>query len=106
MKNSILIFIFSIFTTLVYGQSNNTKMSKFGEFQDDWALIEIQGLFGFIDRHGFEVVKPTYEKISQFGEIHEDWARVEIDGMFGFIDKHGFMVVKPKYKMTNDIKPD
>ncbi len=35
-----------------------TKISKFGKFQDEWAKVEINGLFGFIDYKGNEVVSP------------------------------------------------
>ncbi|WP_177179752.1 WG repeat-containing protein [Cyclobacterium xiamenense] len=41
------------------------KIYQFGEFQEDWALVEIGGLFGFVDKDGNEVVKPVYEKMTK-----------------------------------------
>ena len=39
------------------------KIGAFGEYHENWALVEINGLLGFIDNEGNEIVKPKYEKV-------------------------------------------
>ena len=105
MKNTILILVMLIVSNLTHGQNNYDKISEFGQYNGDWALIESNGLLGFIDREGNEVVKPKYDKISEFGQYTGDWALVESNGLLGFIDREGNEIVKPKYdKIQNEGK--
>ena len=105
MKNTILILVMLIASNFTHGQSNYDKISEFGKYHGDWALVESNELFGFIDREGNEVVKPKYDKISEFGKYHRDWALVESNELLGFIDREGNEVVKPKYdKFQNEGK--
>ena len=57
MKNNIITFLFLISTIASFSQISYDKISKFGEYQDEWALVELDGLVGFIDREGKEVVE-------------------------------------------------
>lgn len=45
-----------------------------------WALVKINGKFGFIDRSGAEVISPKYDYIQPFDIIRSGWAKVKLDG--------------------------
>lgn len=64
-----------------------------------WVLVQNKdGLYGFIDSNGEEIVKPKYLKISRFGEIKQGWALVQNeDGLYGFINNDGDEIVEPQY---------
>lgn len=70
------------------------------EKPSDWIVVYASdGLMGYINSEGKEIVPPIYEKIHPFGEYKENWARVEtLDGLTGFIDSTGKTVVEPKYQ--------
>ena len=38
-------------------------ISTFGVYRDDWALVLKDGLYGFIDTDGLEVVSPKNKKL-------------------------------------------
>ena len=38
-------------------------ISAFGAYQKDWALVQKDGLYGFIDINGKEIVKAKYNEI-------------------------------------------
>jgi hypothetical protein len=63
MKRLHLIFVLLTVSLLTYGQNNYEKVSSYGEYQEKWALVEIEGLLGFIDQEGNEIIKTKYEKI-------------------------------------------
>ena len=89
----------------MYGQNDSRKVSPYGEYRGDWALIEVDGLFGFINREGKEIVPPKYSKISSYGVYMGDWAMVEVDGLLGFINREGKEIIPPKYeKIINNGK--
>ena len=105
MKKLFSLSTFLLIAFLSFGQTKYDKTSKFGEYQEKWALVETAGLLGFIDQEGNEIIKPQYEKISQFGEYQEKWALVETAGLLGFIDQEGNEIIKPQYeKIINDKK--
>lgn len=66
----------------------------------DWIVVYAEdGLMGYLNSQGKEIVPPLYENIHPFGEYKENWARVEIlGGLTGFIDSTGKTVVEPKYE--------
>ncbi len=79
MKNTILILVMLIVSNLTHGQNNYDKISEFGQYNGDWALVESNGLLGFIDREGNEVVKPKYDKIQNEGKLQgETEGKIEI----------------------------
>ncbi len=98
MKNLKLIIVLLTVSYFTYGQNKYDKVSSYGEFQENWALIERGGLLGFIDQKGNEIIKPRYEKILAFGQYQEKWALVEIGGLLGFIDREGKEIIKPQYE--------
>jgi len=67
-------------------------------------LVQKNGLLGFIDLFGIEVVEPKYDAISPFGNHMPEWALIEKDGLLGFIDKTGEEVVKPLYETIDGFK--
>jgi len=76
-----------------------TSFSK-TEKPSDWIVVYASdGLMGYLNSEGKEIVPPIYENIHPFGEYKENWARVEtLDGLTGFIDSTGKTVVEPKYE--------
>ena len=75
MKRIHLIIVLLLVSYFVYGQNKYDKISEFGQYNVDWALVESSGLLGFIDREGNEVIKPKYDKI-----INEKILKGEING--------------------------
>lgn len=70
------------------------------EKPSDWIVVYAEdGLMGYINSEGKEIVPPIYEKIHPFGEYKGNWARIEtLEGLTGFIDSTGKTVVEPKYE--------
>ena len=81
MKKISFIIVLLAVSLVSFGQSNYEKISSYGEYQENWALVEKGGLLGFIDLEGKETVKPQYTKIAQFGDYQEKWALVEKGGL-------------------------
>ena len=71
------------------------SIHAFNEYRKGWALVEKNGLFGFIDRSGAEVVPVVYSRISYFNEYTKGLALVERNGKKGFINRKGAEVVSP-----------
>lgn len=60
----------------------------------------INGLYGFIDSNGKEVVSPLYSKILPFNELDKNIALVKsITGTYGIIDNHGNIIVQTLYDL-------
>jgi len=106
------LFLLSVLTGsfTTYAQKKNEKFMAFvshaqikTEKSSDWIVVYASdGLMGYINSEGKEIVPPIYEKIHPFGEYKEDWARVEtLEGLSGFIDSTGKIVVEPKYEYIN-----
>ncbi|MDB4161665.1 WG repeat-containing protein [Bacteroidia bacterium] len=92
---TVSILILSI--SSLFGQGYD-DISDFGVYQNDWALVLKDGLYGFIDTTGTEIIEAVYDDISTFGVYRDDWALVLKDGLYGFIDTDGLEVVSPKNK--------
>lgn len=99
MKQAILVFLSVVSMSAGYSQSQYAKTYRYAVCQPNWAKVKTtNGLYGFIDRSGEEVVSPIYDKIFRFGEHRENWAMVRsITGLYGFIDNTGKEIVKPVY---------
>ena len=74
------------------------SISKYDKYRSGWALFYRNGLYGFIDQNGNEIVKPQYESIGSFGVYQSHWALVYKDGLYGFIDQKGNEILKPQYE--------
>jgi hypothetical protein len=85
----VLIFCLSIWTIVSNAQVKYDKVGQLGEFKNDWAIVQLDKKFGFINDKGEETIKPTYDKIGQFGEFKADWAAVLLNGKKGFINLDG-----------------
>ncbi|NDI97869.1 WG repeat-containing protein [Flavobacterium sp. LaA7.5] len=70
---------------------------KTSEAQPEWLQIQKDGLIGYIDESGKEIVPLVYNNIGTFGDYVEGWALVEKDGLLGFIDLLGEEIVPPQY---------
>ena len=57
---------------------------------EDWQTRR----WGFIDRHGNEVVPLVYERVHHFSE---GLAAIHVDGLYGYIDIHGNVVIPPRF---------
>ena len=89
MKKAVLILCMSILTIVSNAQVKYDKVDQLGEFKTDWALVQLDKKFGFINDKGEEVIKPTYDKIGHFGEFKADCAAVLLNGKNGFINLDG-----------------
>ncbi|AYA37671.1 WG repeat-containing protein [Hymenobacter oligotrophus] len=55
-------------------------------FQEDLAVVERDGAFGFVDTDGTEVVPPAYDALNPYAG---GYARVRIGDLYTFIDEEG-----------------
>ena len=79
-------------------QDSSMLISEYDSHRKGWKLIYRDGLYGFIDDNGNEIVKPLYESIASFGIYQTHWALVYKDGLCGFIDDDGNEIIKPQYE--------
>ena len=95
-----LFLLLSLSPIVIYSQEQPFKSISVIENPSDWIVVYApDGLMGYLNSEGKEIVPPIYEKIHPFGEYKENWARVEtLDGLTGFIDSTGKTVVEPKYE--------
>ena len=98
MKKQLITIAIICLATSVFAQNNKQTKTPKDNPQDYWVAVERNGLVGYIDGFGKEVVEAKYNSISSFGEFAASWALVEKDGLLGFIDKTGAEVVEPKYE--------
>lgn len=66
------------------------RLDSYGDFYEDYAVVSHQGLSGYIDKTGKEVISLLYESAQRFSE---GLAGVKRDGLWGFIDKKGNEVI-------------
>ena len=69
------------------------QIYQYGNKGVQWALVRENGLYGFIDKMGKEIVPPKYDKINHFNSNNRQWAMVEVNGKVGFLDKTGKEIV-------------
>ncbi|HEY1053933.1 MAG TPA: WG repeat-containing protein, partial [Emticicia sp.] len=67
---------------------------KFGSYSNELARVSKDGLYGFIDEEGNEVIPLIYEQASA---IEYDLITVKKDGYHGVIDKNGHIILPLKY---------
>ena len=58
------------------------KYDKTDGFKNGVARVKLDGKFGFIDRHGKEVIKPVYDYIS---DLANNMYILEKDGKVGIL---------------------
>jgi hypothetical protein len=60
-------------------------------FEEDMLIVGVRGKgLGFVNRHGIEIVPPTYDEARDF---YQGQASVRLNGKWGAIDKRGKIVV-------------
>ena len=67
-------------------------VGRFGD--DDYAIIALNGKYGFIGANGEILVKPNYDDVGPFSE---GLARVRIGEKHGFIKTDGSYLVEPQF---------
>ena len=75
---------------------------EFGEEEGTFA-VQKDGLWGFIDIEGNEIIKPQYEKYRAF---YNGVAIVRKDGKRGYINKLGHEITPLKYWLCNSFDGD
>ncbi|WP_304407884.1 WG repeat-containing protein [Bacteroides acidifaciens] len=68
-------------------------------FRDNRALIKINDKYGFVDRHGSEVIPPVYDSALCYSD---GYAAIRYNGKWGVIDMDGKEVINAEY---NEIEP-
>ncbi|MCB0644025.1 MAG: WG repeat-containing protein, partial [Phaeodactylibacter sp.] len=59
------------------------------------------GLYGFIDRHGQQIIPAIYEDAGMFSD---GLAPVMVDGRWGFIDRDGRVIIPPELDLVQSFK--
>uniref|UniRef100_UPI000479C156 WG repeat-containing protein n=1 Tax=Butyrivibrio proteoclasticus TaxID=43305 RepID=UPI000479C156 len=71
------------------------------EFENGYASVEIDGLYGCIDHSGNFVIEPSFKFLGGFSDNGLASAKDEND-LFGFVNNKGEWVIEPKYKTIYD----
>lgn len=84
---------------------NNTLLNvyeniEFG-IEDGCFAVKKNGLWGFIDDKGNEIIPPMYQ---QYNSFHNGFACVKKDGLWGIIDKNNNVILPFKYYKCEDFK--
>ena len=75
-------------------KSFSSKYDKVREFSEGLAVVELDGLYGIIDKNGKEIVPALYQEIKDFSE---GLAVVKLNDKYGFINRVGKLVIPLKY---------
>jgi len=86
-------FVFDKKTIIKY------KYDDADEFSSGLARVELNGVWGYIDKTGKEVIPLGYDFAYNF---NEDLAKIGLNGKYGFINQTGIEVVQPKYSHVGD----
>jgi len=78
---------------------NGREFDNAGVFNEDFAVVGINGKSGFINREGDVAIPFIYDSASDFSE---GLAGVEIDDRYGFINKKGDVIVPILYDNVSD----
>ena len=83
----------------VFGSENGKKYDWIGKFVNGFAIVELDGRYGFINEEFEEIVSPKYGLAYDF---QNGFARVEYNGKWGFINKEGKEIAPLKYDFAED----
>ncbi len=76
------------------------KYKSFGYFYEGMATVcNQEGLWGYIDKTGKEVIPCQFEEAQNFSE---GLAAVKVRGKWGYIDKTGKMVIEPQFSHAGE----
>lgn len=92
-----LLFIISMFAITVNIAAQQIKYSSQIEYSDGLALVSKNGLYGFIDKKGHEIIPLIYGNANSFSEGLAAVFSNKFQ-LWGFVDKTGEVVIDFKYK--------
>jgi len=97
-------FVFSLFTFTVQANLENVYTAQYDaeishNHSEGFTRVSKNGLYGFIDEFGDEVISCTYKYTKDF---HEGLVAVHNQSMWGFINKMGNVVVPFNYDDCGD----
>lgn len=84
-----------------YGQKQTKELEAhtngvtiISEYQEDAAIIQVEGKFGFVNRQGYEICAPIYDAVHLF---NHGYAAVQKNGKWTFVNKQGQKLTAPRY---------
>lgn len=83
------------------GEETVLPYSEVKDFVNGFAIVELNGKYGFIDETVKEIVSPKYDYVSNF---KNGFAGVGLNGKDGFIDETGKEIAPLKYDYISDFK--
>lgn len=75
----------------------NLKYTAFGDFHNNRAAIRIDSSYGFIDKSGYEVIKPQFYSVSKYYNKITVFRRH--NGRVGFMDINGKIFYESDYEI-------
>ncbi len=92
MKKKQILCILALFCLGLITSQNKLNVSK-----KLYPIIE-NGLWGYIDSSGKQIIKPKFKSVSLF---EENLAAVRLNGNYGYIDVTGAFKIQPKFDMAH-----
>jgi len=77
------------------------KYDEIGDMSEGRLAVAKNGLWGFADLNGKEIVRCRYRKA---GKFQEGYAAVQLGNKWGFIDQEGKIVIEFKYRRVGNFK--
>ena len=77
------------------------KYDYIGTFVEDFAKVELNGKYGFINQKGEEIIPLKYDWAYNF---KESFSIVRLNGKYGFINQKGEEIIPLKYDLLDDFK--
>ena len=81
--------------------SNGAKVVSV--YQEGLAITELNGRYGFVNRQGYEMVRPRYDQVRLFVN---GYASVAVEGRWTFINKQGQRLFAPRYDQVGSFSAD
>jgi hypothetical protein len=77
----------------------NAVYDQIGSFRENRLAVMRDGLWGFVNQEGMEVIPCRFREVSDF---HEGLAAVKLGRFWGFIDKLGNVVIDFQYRRAGN----
>ena len=79
------------------------NIDSLAEFENGYAVLEQNHLYGFIDENANIVIPAEYEAVEEFSDFSDltpvdELFAVSKNGLFGFVDKNNHVVIPFQYK--------
>ena len=84
-------------------QGNELKNTDVYPINNIFATKNEQGLWGFVDKSGNQVVDYQYEKVTEVDEY--GYAGIKKDGKWGVVDSQGQVILEPTYDLQEELEP-